>query len=67
MKSLLNVCLCVFISFFGWSCTEPTAHGVTDIGNSMAGVVVAEDGKPLSNVRVVLYYDDWKQNRFQIL
>lgn len=60
MKSLLNVCLCIFISFFCWSCTEPTAHGVTDIGNSMAGVVIAEDGKPLSNVRVVLYYDDWE-------
>ncbi len=61
MKPLFNGLLCLFILFLGWSCSEPTAHGVTDIGNSMAGVVVSEKGAPLANAKVVLYFDDWQE------
>lgn len=59
MKSFL---LCLFASFWLWSCSEPTA-GVTDIGNSLAGIVLSEKGTPMPNARVVVYFDHW-ENEF---
>ncbi len=38
------------------------AGGVTDIGNSIAGVVVDGSGKAVPSARVVAYYDSWDQS-----
>lgn len=40
---------------------EEHAGGVTDIGNSLAGVVVRDDGSPVARARVVAYYDSWNE------
>lgn len=40
---------------------EEHAGGVTDIGNSLAGVVVRDDGTPVAHARVVAYYDSWSE------
>lgn len=37
------------------------AGGVTDIGNSIAGIVVDGSGKVVPSARVVAYYDSWSQ------
>lgn len=51
--------LCFFI-FFIAACSTDTAQGVTDIGNSVAGLVLDVHGKPLANARVLVYMDSWK-------
>ena len=43
MKPLFNGLLCLFILFLGWSCSEPTARGVTDIDYSVEVVEVNEN------------------------
>lgn len=43
----------------GDSASDDVAGGVTDIGNSIAGVVVDGSGKPVEAARVVAYYDSW--------
>lgn len=58
----------VLVAFTG--CTETPenpqqAGGVTDIGNSIAGVVVDDAGKVVPSARVVAYYDSWNQSGIQ--
>lgn len=43
----------------GDSGSKEVAGGVTDIGNSLAGIVVSENGSPVRAARVVAYYDNW--------
>ncbi len=47
------------------ACSEnpQNAGGVTDIGNSIAGIVVDSDGAAVPSARVVAYYDSWDQNK----
>lgn len=47
------------------ACSEnpQNAGGVTDIGNSIAGIVVDSDGVAVPSARVVAYYDSWDQNK----
>lgn len=46
------------------ACSEnpQNAGGVTDIGNSIAGIVVDSDGVAVPSARVVAYYDSWDQD-----
>lgn len=53
---------CLSFIFF-WNCSEPTAHGITDIGNSVAGNIFAEDGSPMPKARVVIYFDHWENEK----
>lgn len=39
--------------------SDDVAGGVTDIGNSVAGIVVTQSGAPAAHARVVAYYDSW--------
>lgn len=55
VAALLSVVSLVFVS-----CDNNRhAGGVTDIGNSIAGRVVFDDGSPAAKARVVAYYDAW--------
>ncbi len=59
MNHLFFASLALFCVFFFVACSEKHAGGVTDIGNSVAGVVVMDDGSPAVNARVVVYFDRW--------
>lgn len=48
--------------FSACSDTE-VAGGVTDIDNSVSGIVVNQKGFAISNARIIAYYDSWDQTQ----
>lgn len=52
----------LLVAFTGCTKTAESAGGVTDIGNSIAGVVVDASGNAVPSARVVAYYDNWNQS-----
>ncbi len=52
-----RIFLSVVVIMSLWGCGKERAGGVTDIGNSIAGIVVDSLGKPAGNARVQLFAD----------
>lgn len=63
-KSLLSSASISFTLILACACSDSNnnvAGGATDIGNSIAGIVVDANGAGVASARVVAYYDSWTQ------
>ena len=59
--NILKYFLALFLMLSsGCSDSENTAGGVTDIGNSIAGIALNENGIPETNATVQIYKENWR-------
>lgn len=67
LRNLLSSASVSFSLFLTCACSDSStgsndvAGGATDIGNSIAGIVVDAGGAGVASARVVAYYDSWEQ------